>query len=328
MNEWCEKNDAQFIFTVAPNKNTLYPEHMPYNYVKSSGEGNYARLAEQLSGEDFFCDMKKTILDADSSIPLYHKTDTHWNNLGAYVGHVKLMDMLGREDCPVEGSWYTRNDRLGDLAAMLYPAEDAKDVQVYNDYEFTYSYVGRFKALDDISIKTRCSGKDGSLLMYRDSYGEAILPYMAECFGEAEFSRAVPYRLDNIRNRSVIIEIVERNMGNLQKYAPVMQAPEADVPEGSFFRPGSGDTVRVEKAGNLTHIYGELSDEHFSGDSTEIYVTVGGRTYAAFSCFEDKLLGREGESSDNGFSLYISYDGEIVPDELDFCVLSTSSAAI
>ena len=322
MSDYCSENGAQFVFTVAPNKNTLYPEHMPYNYVSSGESSNYERLAEALSGESFFCDMKKTLLETESSIPLYHKTDTHWNNLGAYAGHVKLMELLGRENCPAGDEWYTRNDRLGDLAAMLYPAEGAKDTQVYNDYEFTYSYVGRFRALDDINIKTRCDGKDGSLLMYRDSYGEAVLPYMAECFGESEFSRAVPYRLDNVSDRSVIIEIVERNVGDLQKYAPVMPAVEADLSSITAEECSYTD-IRIDKAGALTHIYGELPDEAFSGSSAEIYVTVGDKSYAAFSCFEDKLLGRDGETSDNGFSLYIPSDSEITADDVKISVHSS-----
>ena len=30
-----------------------------------------------------------------------------------------------------------------------------------------------------------------------------------------------------------------------------------------------------------------------------------GKTYEAFNCFEDRLLEREGETCDNGFSAYI-----------------------
>ncbi len=66
--------------------------------------------------------------------------------------------------------------------------------------------------------------------MYRDSYGEAILPYMAECFNTAEFSRSEAYDLSGVgEGDTVIVEIVERNLDRLQKYAPVMAAPEADI---------------------------------------------------------------------------------------------------
>ena len=79
--DYCEECGADFVFTVAPNKNSLYPEHMPLNYIESDNKGNYELLSGQLSDADWFCDLKAALLAADSNIPLYHKEDTHWNNL-------------------------------------------------------------------------------------------------------------------------------------------------------------------------------------------------------------------------------------------------------
>ena len=142
--------------------------------------------------------------------------------------------------------------------------------------------------------------------MFRDSYGEAILPYMAECFGSAEFSRFVPYELYTVSGGSVIIEIVERNLGDLQKYAPIMPAPEAELNNISTVS-YTGDHIiaETETNGGMIHIFGELPPEFFSGEFTEIYISCGGQTFKAFNCFEDKLLDREDEISDRGFSLYL-----------------------
>lgn len=303
INDYCKANGAEFVFFSAPNKNSLYPENMPYNYVPADNVNNYSMLAEILSEDDFFLDMKSALLSAESSIPLYHKTDTHWNNMGAYVGHTAIMNKTGRNPCSAGTGWYTKNDRLGDLAEMLYPAESAKDTQVYNDYEFTYSYQGIFRGLDDITIDTTSQSGDGVLLMFRDSYGEAILPYMAECFSTAEFSRAVPYRLDNISGKTVVLEIVERNISDLQKYAPVMPAPVADISNIDVVQAENVD-FKVETSGKYVHVYGVVPESYFSG-SSNIFVEADGVVYEAFNCFEDKLLDREGERCKTGFSLYI-----------------------
>ena len=296
---YCQQHGMNFIFTVCPNKNTLYPEHMPINYVPSDNSSNYEMLAEKLADSGYYLDMKKALMSAQSNMPLYHKTDTHWNNMGAYVGHTAIMSRLGRESCPVGGSWTARNDRLGDIAAMIYPAEDAKDTQVYSDYDFTYQYLGHFRALDDVSIRTSCEKGSGELTMFRDSYGEAILPYMAETFASAEFSRAVPYMIDGLSDRTLIIEIVERNIGNLQKYAPMMAAPVVEVSKAAECPDAD---IHSEQSGTFTHIFGTIPD---TLGFAEIFVTTGGRTYEAFNCFEDKLLEREGERNDCGFSAYI-----------------------
>lgn len=305
--KYCEQNNIDFTFFSAPNKNTVYPENMPFNYIPSESKDNLERISEKLADREYFLDMKNVLLSAESNIPLYHKTDTHWNNLGAYVGHVGIMNKLGRESCSSGTSWHSENNRLGDIAAMIYPSEKAKDTQIYNDYEFKYSYLGHFRGLDDISINTQNSERNGQLTMFRDSYGEAILPYMAECFESAEFLRSVPYNISTLSDRTLIIEIVERNLGNLQKYAPVMSAPKAEIPMGAELYVANGSEIHSETNGSFTHIFGEIPD-YIKSDDIRIFITIGVNSYEAFNCFEDRLLKREGETSDRGFSLYIPND--------------------
>lgn len=330
INDYCNENDVKFIFTIAPDKNSVYPEFMPSRYVPADDSGNYEKLAESF-GENFpFCDMKEAILNTDASIPLYHREDTHWNNLGAYTGHLALMNMLGKEVCP-PGNWTTRNDRKGDLAEMIYPTAKADDMQVYSDYQYTYEYKGRFRALDDMSIKTSCEGKTGNLLMFRDSYGEAILPFMAECFGTAEFSRIVPYRLDNIGGENadtLIIEIVERNIANLQKYAPLMPAPVVNSLDIKNLTVCPDITIEQQQSGNYIHIFGELDDDFFTSDNAEIFVTANGTTYRAFNAFEDELLNRSGETSDNGFSLYIPAESGVNTENITVISINEDGTAV
>lgn len=329
VNDFCVSNGSEFIFTVAPNKNSIYPEHMPFNYKPSDNRSNYERLAEALEGSGFWCDMKETLLSADSSIPLYHKTDTHWNNLGAYAAHVRLMEMLGHETCPSGTKWTTRDDRQGDLAAMIYPAEDAKDTQVYSDYEYGYQYIGRFSGLDDIDIRTSSEKGEGSLLMYRDSFGEAILPYMAEVYQNAEFSRALPYRIAPQPGQTLIIELVERNLSYLITYAPFMAAPEAEIPDAVSVEHSSSDvTCELAPNGAFMHIFGELPEDYYSGSSTRIFVTADGTTYEAFHGFEDELLGRSGELSDRGFSLYVPMNENITADGIVITAVSDDGRAV
>ncbi|MBO5164615.1 MAG: hypothetical protein J6B75_11075 [Ruminococcus sp.] len=306
--KYCLQRGAEFIFFSAPNKNTLYPEYMPYNYVPSDRKSNLEMLTAELADDNFFFDMKSALLNLESPTPLYHKTDTHWNNFGAYAAHTMLMNKIGKAPCGTGNGWYTAHDRLGDLAAMIYPAEDAKDMQLHNDYEFTYEYTSRFRGLDDIFITTSCGNGDGELLMYRDSYGEAILPYMAEVFESAEFSRAVPYRLSSVKkNDTVIIELVERNLRNLLNEAPIMEAPLTDVPDKAERSDGRGAVLESYGTSGMMHIFGVLPEDCFSGDSHRIVVQLENEAFEAFNCFEPELLDEE-EYSSRGFSLYIPED--------------------
>lgn len=345
LSDYCRDKGAWFTFTVAPNKNTIYPEYMPYNYIETDGSDNLEKLTavyekdydeyfryavsslaeESLKAQELFtydyCDLKKFLLEQKEkvSVPLYHKTDTHWNNVGALAGRNALLS--GKWS----SGWSTSTDWSGDLAEMLYPSDVPLDTQYYTDYDFTYEYVGRFRGLDDINIKTTCKNADGKLLMYRDSFGEAILPFMAESFAEAEFTRSVPYNTASVtEGTSVILEIVERNLGDLQKYAPVMPAPvyEGELPEGDICYEAS---MEIEQSGEYYHFYGVLGDDFFLDDNTRIFIKIDDTAYEAFNCFEDKLLECEGETSDNGFSLYIPMANGEIPDKSRVAIITLSS---
>ena len=303
LNDYCASYGAEFIFTSVPNKNSLYPENMPMNYVPADSKGNYELIADELSGDSFFLDMKSALAGTSSSIPLYHKTDTHWNNLGAYAGHCAIMTKLGKSPCPAEDGWHTeQNARLGDLAEMIYPAEPPKDTQAFSGHQFAYQYQGHFRALDDITINTVSESGQGSLLMYRDSFGEAILPYMAEQFASAEFSRVVPYRTDSIANGNadtVILEIVERNLPRLAKEPPVMPAPLTELPAvSSDYGTTDGTEVYITKDGSRNFITGALPEALFTGGEYRVILTAGGVSYEAFIASEYSDCGC-------GFSAYV-----------------------
>ncbi|MCQ2490363.1 MAG: hypothetical protein MJ079_02075 [Ruminococcus sp.] len=320
INKYCEQNGKRFVFTSVPNKNSLYPENMPSNYVPADVPDNYGLISAELAGDSFYLDMKAALAGTESSIPLYHATDTHWNNLGAYAGHCALMEALDKAVCPADNWSVKPNSRLGDLAAMIYPSEEAKDTQVYSDYSFTYEYQGHFNALDDVTIDTVCPNGEGSLLMYRDSFGEAILPYMAEMFASAEFSRITPFRFDDAmlaKGDTIIVEIVERNLPRLADTAPLMPAPEVSA-DTFFLTPAiyvgemdpqenepvidwSQIPVYIGQNGSYTLVTGNLPESFFSGDDAGVYLTVNGKTYEAFRACEYS-------SSGNGFSAYLPAD--------------------
>ena len=139
---------------------------------------------------------------------------------------------------------------------MLFPESEALDEQVVYDIGFTYQYQGRYKDSDDIAINTRCSTGDGSLLMFRDSFGAAIIPYLSESFQTARYSRARPnplFQAEGGQFNEVVLEIVERNIDWLQKEAPLHAAPEVAAPtaDGTCVA-----TLYTEQNGNWLHLYG------------------------------------------------------------------------
>lgn len=309
MKQYAESHGAKLVFAAAPNKASIYPEYLPARYLQTGNENNLDALYAALSQTDFtVCDWRGTLRNAaaQDSRPLYHKTDTHWNGDGAMLGYQTLMQTLGINDFGfAEAPRTETNDWDGDLWDMLSPAEKNPDQNAVYAIPQTYQYAGRMRSIDDLSIRTTCENGSGTLLMFRDSFGRALIPLLGERFASCEFVRANAVPLDTLEISPcdyVVYELVERNLDRLLTHAPQMPAPEAVLPV-SKPAPDS-DTLRLEASvmGKYLHLYG-LFDASFS-DADAVYVTVGEKTYQAFLCCEQEALELEQHQA-NGFSCYL-----------------------
>ncbi len=307
MRDRAEASGASFTVAIVPNKNTVYGEHMPYNYFKAGEEGNLELLMRALGERGVTAaDLTAAFRGADGV--LYQKTDSHWDYRGALLGYRTIAEAAGCPHEEFEGlTFEPRADWSGDLAGMLYADGSATDVQYYPEHEFGYETVSHEKAPDAITLRTKNPNGSGSLVMYRDSFCNTMHVYFAESFAEAVFSRAYPYDtglIDKYGADVCVLEIVERNIPNLAKRAPVMEAPR--VVFSASAKHMDGVVICSEKKNGYIHIYGSV-DPGYLGDSYRVYVmaeTDGGQAvYEAFPVFESELLGSEAVG-DNGFSAY------------------------
>lgn len=96
LKEVFNQNGADFYMVICPDKNQIYPEYMP----------DYIKRKSIKSGTDIFVEYiknnsdikvvypKEELLKYKDKYQLYYKYDTHWNNLGAYIGYSELMKSL------------------------------------------------------------------------------------------------------------------------------------------------------------------------------------------------------------------------------------------
>ena len=306
MQENLNGKGVRFLFTVAPNKNSLYDENMPYyDSLKASGEKNLVNLEKYLEQEQIsYADLYGMFSDEEEV--LYHKTDSHWNNKGASMAAENLMSALRKEHASYAEEPYTvKKDFTGDLDEMLYPLATTPDEEVYYDKQTTFAYVGEVGSNFDPRIQTVNPVKTGSLVMFRDSFGNALLPFMADAYADAYFSRGVPYQLSEVDARgadTVIVERAERFLPEMAQSPPVMEGPERTVEvteEG-----GTSDgvyAVQCETQGTLRKLTGRIEEKYLDTES-RIYVRVNhDKIYEAFPM---DVAEEEGNSC--GFCLYLS----------------------
>ena len=293
MEEYVESHGASFALTVVPNKATVYPEYVPYYYPATTSPTPLHTLNNVLKDENWYVDMTAA-LTAEKGTQLYHKRDSHWNNLGARVGYDALMTAVGGKTGAYADTPYTIEKVWdGDLDKLL--GSSYKDEQAVWQTEFTYEYTSRFRGEEDVLITTACADGEGHLVMFRDSFANALLPLLAEQYATATFSRALPFALDltEIEEADVVmVEIVERNLTNLLAYAPKMAAPVRRMPTATAA--GSYVSAKAVKSSNYVKVSG-FTD----GIADRIYLAVDGVAYEAFPIAEGD------PAADNGFTAYL-----------------------
>ena len=300
-----EEKGVNFLFTIAPNKNSLYGDNMPYyDKLKVSGQTNRENLEDWLKTEKVaYADLYQALMEEDEV--LYHARDSHWNNKGAALAADVLMDVLGKDHDSYEGESYTvRRDYTGDLDTMLYPLASTADDEIYYDKETTYATVEEIQSNFDPRITTVNPVKEGSLVMYRDSFGNALLPYMADAYANAYFSRGIPYQLMDVETHSadtVIIERAERFLPEMSQFPPVLTAKEISLTEDQELQGSDGAIdVKIKPQGMTAQLSGRIKEGLLDTDS-RIYLKVNGSVYEAFP-MDVKV---EENLDDNGFCLYL-----------------------
>ena len=225
---------ADFLFVLAPNKNTLYPQYMPARYPASAEPSNWERLLPLLEDQGVGYVDLVPVLAAEPE-PVYYRTDSHWTPYGSALTHDAILGALGADGTLASEEFIT-GEHVGDLQEMLYPADPAPEASPTLARERTFTYVSAFRSPEDMTIRTESQGPLGSLLMFRDSFGNTLHADLAESFSRACFSRAMPVRLDLLDQEgadTLVLELVERNLSWLVTRPPVMAAPQREAPEAA-----------------------------------------------------------------------------------------------
>ncbi len=274
MQEYVESLGADFVFTIAPDKSTLYPEHLP-GYPQSGEPSSAERLAAAMEelGVNYVNLFK--LFSAQDEV-YYFEHDSHWNSRGAALAADALNAALGVGSSYAAGYEYETVQHTGDLFDMLYPA--GTDTET-NDAPTALNFdQGANIRPDSITIDTTSDGV-GRLLMFRDSFGELLYPFMAEGFASARFSRQAAYDLttaEELSSTAVVIELVERNLSWLYEQPAVFPAPERELSLASEIEGEA--TLEADAALDGAHSVTGVISGNVDVDS-DVYIAYNGAVY-------------------------------------------------
>lgn len=310
MQSYVKAQGAEFLFTVAPNKNSLYPENMPYYYntkVSDRKDINELKKAMEENGINY-CDLYPVFENSDEV--LYLKQDSHWNDKGALLACEEILTQLNKAHPVFDKENTKTTDFMGDLGKMIYPkTQKAESNYDYSD-SFDFEYINEVNSVEDPIIQTKCESQSGNLYMYRDSFGNSILPFFASTYNQAYFTKTFPLNLslDMLVHKpdTVVVELVERNLNWLATMPAVIPSTELTTYTIAD-KIGTAIDINAQISMvnmSLIEISGQLPKDSESEDC-EIYVQLTDKTglkhlYEAYhTCTEN---------SDYGYLAYVPAD--------------------
>ncbi len=184
---------ARYLIALAPDKQSLYPEFVPFRYGPQAPGVMGELLARAPSYPDLpVLDLRPALRQAGGE--LYYKGDTHWNARGAFTAASVIVERL-RRDVPSVGtiheSEYAVEESvrdIGDLTNMMGLGLPA------NDRAFTFRRrSGGARETKSDALHRVFEQPGGALpkaVLLGDSFGESLAPLLADAFSRLHYYRS------------------------------------------------------------------------------------------------------------------------------------------
>ena len=244
ISDWLRGQGIAYLFVIAPDKHVIYPEYMPHT-IRRAAVSRIDQLVSDLRQHSTVrvLDLRPSLLATKSRERLYHRTDTHWNDRGAFVGYQSIVDALSEEIPTLQSASHSafeprvvRSSGL-DLAGML----GLTEVLSEDDLVLVPKRPAAARILEPqypnrrlthARIVTEAPNRGPRAVVFMDSFGPGLVPFLSE-----DFSRVVYLWQDNMdpqvvqqeRPQVVIQELVGRALSKLVPYNPVPGASSAST---------------------------------------------------------------------------------------------------
>ncbi len=222
---------CEFVILIAPNKEQVYWQYMPDSYGLPAVYTKARQICDYLTDSGITVIYPLTELrEAAVTHPdydVYYRRDTHWNELGAYIGAKSLLAALGIGMPPVEELEIRPipHDSEDVSAVIGRDLEDTGyDISGYIDYSLDVN-----EALSDFLYHTSRKGVDERrVLMAGDSFAIALYPYLSQEFNDLvvcfDKTMVTPELIEAVQPDIYIYEVVERYLDLLSE-GSALKAP-------------------------------------------------------------------------------------------------------
>lgn len=199
--DWLRARAVAYLFVIVPDKHVVYPQYMPDTVRPLHERRRVDQVVEWMRAHSDVpvLDLRGPLSERAKVERVYHLTDSHWNERGALVGYREIEARLkalvaGFDTAAPAGFSPVERDGPGqDLARML-GIENVVGEHILGLRPLTPRVArvvsptpydpgfGEWK----IATERPDTGRPRAVI-FRDSFGSALLPFLAEDFSRAFF---------------------------------------------------------------------------------------------------------------------------------------------
>ena len=204
--DWLKERGIRYLFVVPPDKQTIYPEHLPdWLIARARSPRRIDQLLAHIRAHSDvpILDLRETLLDAKKLGQVYHRTDTHWNDRGAFAAYLRIVSevtSLGVATARLDAGAFSEtviSSPGGDLASMLgqeaylierdkptlAPRPPLEALAVYSDPKLIMkTWIPGTGPL--VSYNPAATAK---LMLFRDSFTIALSKFLGFSFGRVVY---------------------------------------------------------------------------------------------------------------------------------------------
>lgn len=94
--QWFREQGIYYLLVIAPDKQSIYPEHLPAHLANRRGKTRLDQVMERMDDPSRvnMLDLRPAMIAAKEHGPLYYHNDAHWNELGAYFAYKAILDRI------------------------------------------------------------------------------------------------------------------------------------------------------------------------------------------------------------------------------------------
>lgn len=226
--DWSRAKGIAYLFTIAPSKALIYPEHFPRTARRVNRMSRTDQIFTAVSDLGVAVDVRNALMEEKTHVRLFQKTDTHWNSRGAYVAYRTIIDAARLQvpsiPPPKELSEFDQITVLApgmDLAGMIGLKRDLgeEDLRLVPKQPRQYVVVepkGNIVEAGEGRIVTEIPGSTlPRAVVFRDSFASAVAPFLSEHFSRVVYLWQYNFDADAVLAEHpdvVIQEIIGRHL--------------------------------------------------------------------------------------------------------------------